>query len=115
MTTETIDHHRLKELLRSLLLPEWQRTLVDAVGDRLVADLVADARRGTPTNMSGGSMIPKRPGSEPPSTVTPVTEDRSGWRQSPPLSQTSLREIDAICDAFEANDRFEWKRKGRSF
>jgi hypothetical protein len=108
MTTETIDHHRLKELLRTLLLPEWQRTLVDAVGDRLVADLRADARRGDIHSRASAFPKDQKPAAEPEQPV-----NKSGWVESPALKPPAgVDMVDKLAAAADLADRIQWLKRG---
>ena len=66
----------------------------NAVGDRLVADLVADARRGI---SQSASMIP--PSREP------AKPRGNGWIEATPLKPPDTRWVDAQCDAQDKRDR----------
>jgi hypothetical protein len=101
----TLDPRLLRELLR-VLLPEWQRTLVDAVGDRLVADLRADARRGDVHARASAFPKDQKPAPEPEPT------NKSGWQQAPALKlPPGVDHVDRLCRESDLQDRLEWVRK----
>ena len=67
-------------------LPEWQADMVKAVPDRLVRDIVADHRRGSPR---ASSPAPVKAG--------------SGWVTPTPLGPRPASElaiIDRLCERF---------------
>jgi hypothetical protein len=98
MTTETPKRR---------LLPEWARDMIAVCGDDLMKAIVEDQRRGV-SPPSG--LTPQAPGGD---KVVPVdTENRSGWRQSPPLAQPpGIDHVDRLCQQADLADRIEWIRK----
>jgi hypothetical protein len=78
-------------------LEPYQVRATQAVGDRLVRDIVADARRGL---SQSASMIPDRQRSEPSPT------GNNGWVEPAPLSSPpGISTIDAMCEAQDRADR----------
>jgi len=72
----------------------YQVRATQAVGDRLVADLVADARRGI--SQSASLLPPSREPAKPGGT---------GWVEAPPIKCPDTRWIDAQLDAADRRDR----------
>jgi hypothetical protein len=72
----------------------YQVRAANAVGDRLVAELVADARKGI---SQSASMVP--PSREP------AKPRGNGWVEASPLKPPDTRWVDAQCDAQDKRDR----------
>ena len=76
-----------------------QQAMLNAVPDRLMADIVNDQRRG----VSPPSSLATTPG-DPPRPARPGT----GWADPAPLGPPpGTRYVDALCDAADAKDRAE--------
>jgi hypothetical protein len=74
-------------------LQPWQVAAMRAVPDKLIADLVSDARRANPVTVRG--------------MATTATERGSGWRTPAPLATPHVAQVDAIAESFAQRDRLE--------
>jgi hypothetical protein len=88
------DHFDVEAEARRRGIQPYQVRATQAVGDKLVADIVADARRGIPQS---ASMIP--PSREP------AKPKGTGWVEAAPLKSPDTRWIDAQIDAQDQRDR----------
>jgi hypothetical protein len=95
LTAETAeDKSDVEAEARARGIDPYKVRAANAVGDRLVADLVADARRGI---SQSASMIP--PSREP------AKPRGNGWIEATPLKPPDTRWVDAQCDAQDKRDR----------
>ena len=109
----------LRRLVNIMKLPEWQRDLAAAVPDRLVKEIAADFRSYNPhpaqdpsakVSVQGAGVVKTGDVGPQHRPVDPSATNSGGWVEAKSIDSwrpPGLREMDAMMDAADLQDRLE--------